>query len=292
MQEKTSYINDLEFRKKLEHSTSIYADVMKVAGAARRLANKHDNLILHSEAITHVVNNTIPDVSLLVKDCDDYDAKLIKEMFCYIDDADICNAVYDSFYESKSRHNLIYIYNSITDPSTQARVRVLTRMLWYKIHDYEGDDNMADSKKKQVESVEAQPKKRGRSKKRTIQTVQEFVEQAEAKPVQEAAKPVQEAANTEPKVVVEPEATVEQEVITLDGSEKPKQAYAMHTDHIRVYKSSVAKTPFRTYSGDFYLWSSDGAAPMEQFGRSPITADPCSTGNVNAIIGWVNTNEV
>lgn len=286
MQEKTSYINDLEFRKQLEHSTSIYADVMKVAGAARRLANKYDNLILHSEAITHVVNNTIPDVSLLVKDCDDFDAKLIKEMFCYIDDADICNAVYDSFYESKSRRNLIYIYNSITDPSTQARVRVLTRMLWYKIYDYEGDNNMADSKKKQAESAEVQPKKRGRSKKQTIQTVQEFVEQAEA-------KPVQEDVTTEPKADVEPGAAVEPEVITLDGTDKPKQTYAMHTDHIRVYKSSVAKTPFRTYSGDFYLWSeSDGVAPMEQFGRSPITADPCSTGNVNAIIGWVYTKEI
>ena len=65
---------------------------------------------------------------------DEYEATIIKEMFCYIDDIEVKNAVYDSFYLSKSHNNLIYEYNDITDLPRQARVRVLTRMLWHKVY--------------------------------------------------------------------------------------------------------------------------------------------------------------
>ena len=56
-------------------------------------------------------------------------------MFCYIADKEVCNAVYDSYYDSKKQTHLIYVYNSIQDEPRRARVRVLTRMLWYTLID-------------------------------------------------------------------------------------------------------------------------------------------------------------
>ncbi len=125
--------DDIEFRKKLESSKNIYADIRNVVTSARELSLKYDNKILHSEAITHVIHGTEPDLHVYVDCGDEYEAHQIKELFCYIDNKEICDAVYDSFYASKSKNNLIFLYNNINEPNKQARVRVLTRMLWYKL---------------------------------------------------------------------------------------------------------------------------------------------------------------
>lgn len=125
--------DDEEFRRKLEKASNIYAEVRNIANSARILSAEYDNKILHSEAITHVIHGTEPDRQYIENYRDEYEAHQIREMFCYIDDKEICNAVYDSFYASKSRKNLIFIYNGIDSPDKQTRVRILTRMLWYKL---------------------------------------------------------------------------------------------------------------------------------------------------------------
>lgn len=112
-----------------------YKAAMEVSDKARKLCNKYEGLI-ESEAITHIVHNTEPDNKIYFNAKEEYIAMQIKEMFCYIDDKAICDAVYDSFYESKKKHNLIYIYNDISDEARQARVRILTRMLWYQLIAY------------------------------------------------------------------------------------------------------------------------------------------------------------
>lgn len=86
---------------------------------------------------------------------DEYESRYIKEMFAYIDDKDIKDAVYDSFYDSKKNKNLIFIYNDIDDESRRARVRILTRILWF--NSMIGVD--------QMENNEQTTKKRGRRKK-------------------------------------------------------------------------------------------------------------------------------
>lgn len=124
---------DYEIRKQLEVSDNIYRDVVKIMQNARNIAVACDNKILHSEAITHVVNGTEPAHVFIENFHDEYEAYHIRELFCEIEDKEICDAVYDSFYESKSKRNLMYIYNKITESGRKARVRVLTRILWYKL---------------------------------------------------------------------------------------------------------------------------------------------------------------
>lgn len=128
-----SFEHDIPFRKELEQSSNVYEVVRNVMDSARELSTRCDNKILHSQAITHVINGTKPDDWISIDFDDEYEAYQIREMFCYIDDKDICDAVYDSFYKSKKSKNLVYVYNDIVDINRQARVRVLTRMLWYKL---------------------------------------------------------------------------------------------------------------------------------------------------------------
>lgn len=123
---------DRDFLKQLESSPDRYGQVIGVAKKARSLADEYDNNIFHSEALSFVMTGAKPDNKY--RYANEYEATIIKEMFCYIDDIEVKNAVYDSFYASKSCNNLIYEYNDISNPSRQARVRVLTRMLWHKIY--------------------------------------------------------------------------------------------------------------------------------------------------------------
>lgn len=308
--------SDAKFRKQLETSTTVYSDVMQVVRQARRLANKYDNMILHSEAITHVINHTLPDKTLLTKNNHDYDAQLLKEAFCYIDDQDICNAVYDSFYESNKRKNLIYIYNGITDESIKSRVRVITRMLWYQIYPYKGDDNMANNVEikntdvvNEIPKAEKKPRKRRIAKKSGGAAQSNTVKSKCAEPTiaSEDIPTIESNSQTDEETIVKPSQVkrysskkLVEEDPTIPKSEnieiKENVYYgkkAMHTDHIRLYKTSVAKTPFSSYHGDFYLWSvSVDTPPLEQYGRSPITDNEYGIGTVSSIIGWVNLSEV
>ena len=125
--------DDELFRRQLETADNPYEEVRKVIAKARELTAQYDYKILQSEAITNVIHNTQPDMQYLFDIEDEFEARYIREMFCYIDDREVCDSVYDSYYESKAKNNLIYIYNNIQEPERKARVRVLTRMLWYKL---------------------------------------------------------------------------------------------------------------------------------------------------------------
>ena len=96
------------------------------------MANEYEDQILHSEAITHALHGTKPKLKHIVKW--ESEAAEIRDIFCSIEDKDICDAVYDSFYASREAHNLVYRYNGIRDEYKKARVRILTKMLWYSLY--------------------------------------------------------------------------------------------------------------------------------------------------------------
>ena len=126
--------DDRNFRQQLEKSDNPYRVVRDIGKQARALSEEYNNSIFHSEAITHILQGSKPSNKYYFSD--EYEAVFIKEMFCYIDDIEVKNAVYDSFYASKFRHNLIYLYNDITEEPRRARVRILTRRLWYELCAY------------------------------------------------------------------------------------------------------------------------------------------------------------
>lgn len=125
--------DDMGFRRYLETADNPYAEVIQVVSKARELSALYNNRILHSEAITSAIHGTQPDIQCLLDIESEFESRYIREVFCYIDDKELCDAVYDSFYASREKNNLIYVYNSIAEPDRRARIRVLTRMLWYKL---------------------------------------------------------------------------------------------------------------------------------------------------------------
>lgn len=127
------YDVDRNLLKKLESSENRFKDVRKIAETAKRIAKHYDGQLFHSEAISCVVTQSCPKYDY--KRCDDKLDSLIKDMFCEVENVEIRNAVYDSLMLSRKKHYLIYIYNNIEDASQQARVRVLTNMLWYEASD-------------------------------------------------------------------------------------------------------------------------------------------------------------
>lgn len=125
---------DSKFRRHLEHCDNIYVEVRNVMKSARRLSENYNNQLLHSNAISHVVRGDELETHPSLADSkNEYEARLIRNLFCTIDDKEVCAAVYDSFYDSKSANHLIYVYNSVEDEPRKARVRVLTRMLWHTL---------------------------------------------------------------------------------------------------------------------------------------------------------------
>lgn len=125
--------NDIEFRKKLETSSNSYQILRNVMRKARALSTEYGDKILHSEAITHVINGTKPDIKNIMDIEEKYEADYFRELSCNMEDKEVYKAVYDSFYQSKAKKNLIFIYNNIKDLGKQSRVRVLTKMAWYKL---------------------------------------------------------------------------------------------------------------------------------------------------------------
>jgi len=124
---------DFKFRRKLEQSENIFADTVNIAATARKKADDCNNQIFHSQAVAWAVQGIEPKYKGTGYTRRDYEESQLQEEFCYIEDKEICTAVRKSFYASKKANNLVYRYGSIKDSQRQARVRVLTRMLWYRL---------------------------------------------------------------------------------------------------------------------------------------------------------------
>lgn len=115
---------------------SIYDAINHVATQARKHMKecREDNkYVLDSKALTWAVTGEKP--TLLDNDSIIHNRYIEKidymyDMFCCIEDKEICSAVEDSYYSSLKLNHLIYVYNSILDEPRKARVRVLTRMVW------------------------------------------------------------------------------------------------------------------------------------------------------------------
>lgn len=304
--------SDFDTRRAIELSSNAYSMVNDIVREARSIYEKSNYRILQSQAITHAVNHTQPDIYDITRTNDEYEAKAIKEAFCYIDDIEIKHAVYDSFYDSKKARELVFVYNDIADESRRTRVRVLTRMLYHKLLNYiGGGKQMAKKKVESVETVEA------------VQEVKQDVVESAAKeeaPKETAKKGTRKAASTA-KVEVAPEVPAVEETVkestagdsakaVAEPSEqlasetkaddapakksekaekaKPKKSaksgYAIgdivKTDLARLHANSVCAASIRPIIGEFVICV-DG----EHDGRVAVSENGVQ-------IGWISVDEI
>lgn len=133
-----------EFDKLAAAIGNTYAAVRFVSKKARNLSIKYDNQILDSEAISWVVTGKKP------KSAVEYDKlihkynhiqhmttkhikSVVHEYLCYVDDEAVCKSVKASMKASKEARHLVYVYIDVDTDYQEARVRILTRMIWYSL---------------------------------------------------------------------------------------------------------------------------------------------------------------
>jgi hypothetical protein len=125
---------DCDFRKYVEeNSLNPFAVVKQIAAEARRRTETDDHSYTYAQAITWVVQGKEPLYRGSNKTRKSYEEQEVNEQLNYIDDEEVCIAVRHSFKLSMSKRNLVYVYGKIKDEPRKARVRVTTRILWYKL---------------------------------------------------------------------------------------------------------------------------------------------------------------
>ncbi len=118
---------------------NIFAAVARIGSDARQLAAKTDNVLMHSEAITYRVTAELPDdLSLRIKYHNriSYKQTLISNVLEHVTESDIKQCVKSSIRASMRKHNLTYLYGSISSKPKQQRIRILTNMIWYQLYSY------------------------------------------------------------------------------------------------------------------------------------------------------------
>ena len=91
---------------------------------------------LDSQAISIALTGLLPeDIEYLnrIKTIQIRKNSRVYDILNYVDDKDVCKSVKNSIHLSTTSKNLTYVYTSGLTDSQKSRIRVLTRIIWYKL---------------------------------------------------------------------------------------------------------------------------------------------------------------
>lgn len=129
------------FDKFVQLCGSRYSATVFVAAQARILAERYDNVISHAEALSWVLSGVVPNDILRYRDKiiqrETRPLQFTQSILSQVLDEDVKKSVYDSLYKSYKSGHLLYVYEGVYDEYRQARIRILTKMLWDKLCDQE-----------------------------------------------------------------------------------------------------------------------------------------------------------
>lgn len=111
---------------------SKYAACNYLSSKAHNKQKEFNYLISESEAITFALTGDIPssyDRRLKARSAS---LKQIEDILNYVEDEEVQVASRESFRNSVGCGHLVYSYMRISNVNKQARVRILTRMMYYK----------------------------------------------------------------------------------------------------------------------------------------------------------------
>jgi hypothetical protein len=128
---------DEKLRHYILHCDNRFSVVTTIAQIARERSKDYNGYILDSQALTWVIQGIEPEYIKgpnlnMNKYIKPFEQVNIDDMLSYVDDNEVCDAVIESYNESKKQNHLIYLYKNIEDEPRKARVRILSRMFWYK----------------------------------------------------------------------------------------------------------------------------------------------------------------
>jgi len=130
----TTYWIHNEYYIQLKDKVGQYAAVSIIGAQARALSKLYHGQISHAEALSWILSGEKPkSVDNIVDEATRRDRR-IALWLNDICDVDVRDTVLSCINSSLHVHNLTYIYKDGLSSAKQARVRILTRMLWDYIH--------------------------------------------------------------------------------------------------------------------------------------------------------------
>ena len=129
------------------YNGNVYKAVYELGQAAAKRVKDCNNKISNAEGISWVLNGYKPDYEHRRAYWDTKKA-IIEEYIAtnleLIDDKKICKCVRSSVWNSLNHRYLLYDYKGVDDESRRARIRILTKLIWYEIKpNYREDANDA-----------------------------------------------------------------------------------------------------------------------------------------------------
>ena len=134
-----SIIDSKAFQKYVDRydSDKFYA-VAVIGRMASNLVKKYKGVILPSEAISWLFTGDRPEILNKYKRYQlTYEFTTFEEdVLELVEDEEIKACVIESIKESKKNQNLTYFYKDVKDTNCKARIRILTRIIWYQYNKY------------------------------------------------------------------------------------------------------------------------------------------------------------
>lgn len=135
-----SIIDSKAFQKYVDKydSDKFYA-VAVIGRMASNLVGKYKGVILPSEAISWLFTGERPEILNEYKRCQlTYEFTTFEEdVLELVEDKEIKDCVIESIKKSDENQNLTYCYKGVKDTNYKARIRILTRIIWYQYNKYE-----------------------------------------------------------------------------------------------------------------------------------------------------------
>lgn len=129
------------------YNGNVYKAVYELGQAAAKRVKDCNNKISNAEGISWVLNGHKPDYEHRRAYWDTKKAiieEYIDTNLELIDDKQICKCVRSSVWSSLNHRYLLYDYKGVDDESRRARIRILTKLIWYEIKpNYREDANDA-----------------------------------------------------------------------------------------------------------------------------------------------------
>ena len=130
----TYWTDYTQFDKYVELFGSKFAAINYVALLARHRRSKVHNCITESQALAWVVTGVEPeDIQIYYKKQAQYRNRkslYVQDRLMYIEDEEVREDVRNIISEAIQSHHLIYTYKYVSDECRQARVRILSNMIW------------------------------------------------------------------------------------------------------------------------------------------------------------------
>ena len=118
---------------------SKYAATIFLGKQARKLAEHYDNLITHAEALSWLLSGDAPRGVTHYKELAERKSQrylqYVNKHLEGVLDRHVQDAVVESIKISMSNNHLVYVYGEVYNRNKQARVRVITNMIWYEMQD-------------------------------------------------------------------------------------------------------------------------------------------------------------